>query len=401
MLSLAGAPFACRRTSSPSAADAHTQAPARPVVYAQRVAVAQRVADADAGASLALRDEPPLAPIPASPEGCTLERPLRSIFVGDGPISFATAAAGARAMLAIASATEARLFVLRSDQSTLEVSAPFAPASVLSASGADRTLALFWSASTPVARRARPSIALIDERDQLHAYALDVAYAPTASDITCHRVNAGTRCAFGVGAREEFEGDDEGRARFYAFDPERAGERLALESTPSVPRVVPLQALSAEPLRAIVSQGAARSRMDERGALLLGEADAIEYAWISPRERALIVRAPSAERCQPGGWSLSLTGPIERSLGATDTRPRGARIRATGAEGGSPIVFWLDEPQCNTHASVLRAFHGANAQRPTVLVTAQEYDAAADRALVSLAWRDAGRVLWARYRCPQ
>lgn len=370
-------------------------------MYAARVPAARRAIDPDASATLSLRDEPPLAPIPASPEGCTLERPLRSIFVGDGPISFATAAAGARAMLAIASASESRLFVIRSDQSTAEIPAPFAPASALSASGADRTLALFWNAASPVARRARPSLALLDERDELRAFALDEAYAPTASDLTCQRVNSGTRCAFGVGSREEFEGDDEGRARFFSFDPAGAGERLALEATPLVPRVIPLQALSADPLRAIVSQGAARSRLDAQGALRLGEADAIEYAWISPRERALIVHAPTAERCQPAGWALSLTGPVERSLGATDTRPRGARIRATGADGASPIVFWLDEPQCNTHASVLRAFHGTNAQRPTVLVTAQEYDAAADRALVSLAWRDAGRVLWARYRCPQ
>jgi hypothetical protein len=365
--------------------------------------VAQRVSHSvspGAGASLTLLDEPRLAAPPAAPHDCTLELPVRSVLVGDETVSFATAAAGARTALAIATRTASALFVARGDQSILALDAPFAPESTVSAAGARDTFVLAWADRTAIERRSRPTVAIVDERERLATFALDHQYALAMTEVFCERTGASIRCGFGVGWREEFESTDDVRARFYEFAPSATGATLSFEASPILQRTAPHLVLSTSPLRAHVRSGHTIARYSVDGSLASVSEATIEEAFIAGQLRSLVASAPTSERCQPNRWTLELRAPSEPStpIGTADARPRGARVRATGAEGTAPIVFWLDEPQCAERAHVVRATHGGQS---VVLASASEYDAASDRALVSLAWRDAERVRWARYRCPR
>lgn len=386
---------ACRTRPQPAAQDAHT--PPRPVILAQPVSLSIRP---DAGASLALTDEPRLAAPPAAPHDCTLESPVRSVIVGDETVSFATAAAGARAALAVTTRAHAALYVAHGDGTVLTLPAPFEPATRVSASGAQDVFVIGWAERTAIANRSRPSVAVVNERDELRAYALDHQYALTQTEVHCERVERALRCAWGAGWHEEFESIDEARARFFVFDPRAAGATLALEPTEILARTTPHSVLRASPLSALVRTGQATSRIGGDGGAVEVSNTTIEEAVIAGQQRALVARAPGTDRCQPNGWTLELSsssGPAT-SVATVDARPRGARVRATGAEGRSPIVFWLDEPQCAERAHVVRSTHAGTS---VVLASASEYDAASDRALVSVAWRDAERVRWARYRCPR
>ncbi|MFO0556960.1 MAG: hypothetical protein U0269_02965 [Polyangiales bacterium] len=354
----------------------------------------------DSGVSLALLEEPRLAAPPASPQDCTLELPVRSVLVGDETVSFATAAAGARTALAISTRVASALFVTRGDQSILALEPPFEPASTVSAAGARDTFVFAWADRTAIERRSRPTFAVLDEREQLATFALEHQYALAMTEVLCERTSGTTRCGFGAGWREEFESTDDVRARFFAFAPSTAGASLTLEASPILQRTAPHSVLSTSPLRAHVRNGAATARYSIDGPLAPVSEASIEEAFVAGQLRSLVASAPSSERCQPNGWTLELSVPSGPSLrvATVDARPRGARVRATGADGQSPIVFWLDEPQCAERAHVVRATH---AGQSVVLASASEYDAASDRALVSLAWRDAERVRWARYRCPR
>jgi hypothetical protein len=385
----------CRNPRRPAPADA----PHSPwtLVVAQSVS---RPAAQDAGATLALVDEPRLAAPPASPPDCTLELPVRSVIVGEGPVSFSTAAAGARSLLALATARETLLVIARGDATILSLPPPFAPASTVSASGALDVLALAWSERTALARRSRPQVAIVDERESLRAYTLADHYALTMTELLCHRALGGVRCAVGLGWREEFEGDDDGRARFYRFDPASAGATLTLEAADAIARSAPHAVSAVDPLRALLRRdGRIEQPLPDGGGTPLG-ASVVEVASIAGVDRTLTATAPRTERCQPSAWTLALSQPAgaPSPIGVADARPRGARVRGTGADGSSPVVFWLDDPQCGDRSFVIRASHAGSS---IAIASATEYDAASDRALVSVAWRDAERVRWARYRCPR
>jgi hypothetical protein len=322
------------------------------------------------------------------------------VLVGEGAVSFATAAAGARAALAISTRNAAALFVARGDQSIFTLAPPFEPASTISAAGARDTFIFAWAERTAIEGRSRPMFAVLDERERLATFALDHQYALALTEVFCERNGNSTRCAFGAGWREEFAANDDVYAQFFEFAPSSAAVALTLEASPVLRRTIPIAVLRTAPLRALVRHESSIARYSIDAALApLSPSTIIEEAFIGTKHWSLVARAPSSERCQPNGWTLELTSPSEPSLhvGTVDARPRGARVRATGADGTSPIVFWLDEPQCAERAHVIRATHAGQSM---ALASASEYDVASDRALVSLAWRDAERVRWARYRCP-
>jgi hypothetical protein len=322
------------------------------------------------------------------------------VLVGDETVSFATAAAGARTALAISTRVASALFVARGDHSILALDPPFEPASTISAAGARDTFVFAWADRTSIERRSRPTFAVIDEREQLATFALEHQYELAMTEVFCERTSSTMRCGFGAGWREEFESGEDARARFFEFAPSTTGGTLTLEASPILQRTTPHSVLSTSPLHAHVRSGAATTRYSIDGPLAAVSEATIEESFVAGQLRSLVATAPSSERCQPNGWTLELSTPSGPSLrvATVDARPRGARIRATGADGASPIVFWLDEPQCAERAHVVRATH---AGQSVVLASASEYDAASDRALVSLAWRDAERVRWARYRCPR
>ncbi len=327
---------------------------------------------------------------------------MRTVVVGAGPLSFATAAAGARAALAISTRASSALFVSRGDGTMATIATPFAPATMLVAAGADDSLVLAWIAPGAHERQGRATVAVIGANDELRGFQLADRYAPALGDPTCQRVAGGSRCALALAWREEFHGADEGRAVFLVFDPSERGPSLALLPSATVDRAAALSAVTAAPPSGtVLVESRPHDALADGGVRALAPSE-LERATIAGAVHALSAHAPTAERCQPAGWAISLSA--ERpdassvSLGAVDARPRGARLRATGAQGDAPLALWLDAPQCSEALFVIRAHRQGTT---TPIASATEYDAAADRALLSLAWREGERIRWARYRCPR
>jgi len=370
---------------------------------------------ADGSSALVVTDEPPLVAPPAAPPGCSLERPVRTINVGDGPLSFATAAAGARSLLAISTSETSALLVTRSDGTLEALAPPFPRGTALSASGAASSMTIGWTI-VATARLARAALATIDEAGGVRAFALDAVYSPVMTDVACARVDRGVRCAFAITDRDEFEsvdGLEGGRMRLFSFDPRARGEALELERSSPVVGVRGSTIIDPVLPTASVIRDGGLARTVTDGGLESVDPRTLELATIGSSDRAVELRAtaPTAASCQPAQWTLSF---VETSrfassarariadAGATviatvDARPRGVRLRSSGADGASPTVLWLDAPQCSERLFVIRA----NRRGQTVALTsATEFDAAADRALLSIAWREGDRVRWARYRCP-
>jgi hypothetical protein len=58
------------------------------------------------------------------------------------------------------------------------------------------------------------------------------------------------------------------------------------------------------------------------------------------------------------------------------------------------MVLRAFRPCAREHESDTRCVEG-----PVALTQATDYDAATDRAALSIAWRESDRLRWARYRC--
>jgi hypothetical protein len=260
---------------------------------------------------------------------------VRSIEALSGSLSFATAAAGARALLALSTEREGALWIARSDGTVVALPAPFTARTRLFAAGADGTLALVFADASSIAPRARPTIALVDERDHIRVFALDPMFDPAMGELACERAHQGTRCAFAVHDREEFEGSDERRTRFYRFEAAPLGDRLTLDPSPIFTGISPLVTLPSNPWTALaLRQGQPFRLMEDGGARALDPAT-LELALLGDHTVAtLAARAPSAEPCQPQSWSLSVQREAEppMAFGTVDARPRGARLRSARSE---------------------------------------------------------------------
>ncbi|MBL8681020.1 MAG: hypothetical protein JNK05_17695 [Myxococcales bacterium] len=386
----------------------NTDVSARPMRSLERASQLSLTQVADASSALAASDEPPLVAPPAAPSGCTLERPVRSINVGEGPLSFATAAAGARSLLAISTAQTSTLYLSRSDGTLAVLAAPFGPATALSASGAAHTMVVTWTRSS-ASQRATPSIAIVDERDSVRAFAFEERYAPVMTEVLCARVDRAARCAFALTERDEFDtnqGADAARAVLVSTTLLPQQSSVEFERRPIVAGVRAAAVVNAaRPAMTVLRDGGLARTLDDGGLASIDPAT-LELAAFGADTAAIELRAsaPTTERCQPAQWALSLgeLGAARRDSGEStiatmDARPRGARIRSTGADGTTPAALWLDAPQCSERLFVIRAHRRGET---VALTSATEFDAASDRASLSLAWREGDRLRWARYRCP-
>lgn len=271
-----------------------------------------------------------------------------------------------------------------------------------------------WSdASGP--QRATPSIAIVNERDEVAGYAFDERYALSMTEVLCARIDHGVRCAFALTDRDEFDSNQGlDAARTVLISTELTQQRSAAQFE----RRVAIQGArgaavinAARPELSLARDGGLARALSD-GGLASIDPSVLELATIGSNDRGLELRAtaPTSARCQPGEWNLALRDPRNTasntasdagagttSVAVMDARPRGARIRSSGANGETPLVLWLDAPQCSERLFVIRAHRRGET---LALTSATEFDAASDRASLSIAWREGDRLRWARYRCP-
>lgn len=354
---------------------------------------------------------------PAAPAGCTLELPVRSVTVGDGPISFATAVAGARTLLALSTATESVAWITGSDQSVSTFAAIAAPAVALFAGGAANTLVLGWSDAVSAQDPRRTlRFALWGESLTPSVFALPAQFDRSVVDLACTRsteAHSDPHCVLATNWREEFTPRDDLRAQWLLIEqqnPTRLRSLALLHNTHA-------QSVLYSPTTVgTISDNSTTSIISNTSSILSPERNVLD---VQSHERQLLrlsATAPSAERCQPGQWTVQVStsgpdgNPHTLQTATTDARPRGGRVRpmvttsigtpvstdASATTQDPTIAFWLDAPQCAEQLFVIRALrHGQS----VTLASATEFDMAADRALLSVAWKIGGQLRWARYRC--
>jgi hypothetical protein len=389
--------------------------------------IADNAADAVAQehSELVLRDERALDSPPANPADCTLEAPVRSVTVGDGPISFVTAVAGARALLAVSTVTGSIAWVSGSDQAIHTFESIAYPRTALFAGGAHDTLLLAWSVAVNAAdnrRSARLAVwteAAPTRQDTLVArvFSLPVQFERTVVDVACERAaQPHARCVIATNWREEYTPRDDLRAQWLELDP---SELTRLRSVVIAHGLTAQSALSRSAIvGTAVSEGATQLVLTDATHSIERAVPTVLDRLVHDERLFRLSAAPSnvldagasRERCQPGAWAVRITQvpanshtneEVEVASTRTDAQPRGGRVRWTGAHDEahtheSAAAFWLDAPQCAEQLLVIRSLRKGQA---VTLASAREFDVAADRALLSLAWRSGGQLRWARYRC--
>lgn len=350
---------------------------------------------------------------PAPPPGCTLSPPVRTLAVpASGPVLFATAAATGRALLAVAlpegrgdAGTEGDAATWILEPGTGEPRwlrgpiEPVAPAVVAASAGA--TMVLTWT---------RPGA---DERDdgslRVAAFApgadapmvtaLATGPEPLATDLAC----APSRCTVALAWRDRYADPSQAdRAAFPAL------ELPALRWHDAAPRDALPAAHAANaladgpPAGTVVREGTPHLVRRDRAAPVPLDPAVLDLARVGDALYAVLARAPASTPCQPGAWQLSLarlapdgTLAAETALATTDARPRGARIRAVGSPP-TPLVTWLDAPQCAERFFVIRAWRDG---RVAAMAQAEEYDLATDGLSVSLVLRLGERLRWMGAQC--
>ncbi len=346
-----------------------------------------------------IREESPLDAPPAAPPNCALDGVVRSVPLDPGPVSFATAAAGARALLALSSRDRAGVFISTGEGALLRPEPSFGPSTTLHATGAGDVFILLSRGSEDPAPPAR--LTLIARDRPPTAFALAPAGGLSFGDPLCAQRPSGVRCALAWGANEP-ERRSLTVASLTANDPI---DPANFEFRHTLVDADPQSAVGADPPEWLVTLRGGPARVDAAGRAAAMPGAPLELARIDGALLALSARAPTSERCQPGAWALTLhpepapsDGGSPARLATLDARPTGARLRATGPSANVPLATWIDAPQCSGQLSVLRA---NRAGLTGTIARATAYDIAADHAGLSLAWRDGDRLRWARYRCPR
>lgn len=355
------------------------------------------------------REYPP-APLP----GCSLTLPVRTVSLPmHGLVVFATATSVSRSLLAVAVPTivaDGGVRVMGDSATWLfETGAseprwmrgpvdPDAPAAVAGSAG--ETLFVAWTRPGPDDRT--DGLLGLSSFAPGHEVTLSVTVAtgpePVLTDMACDR----QRCTVAFAWRDRYALPDQAdRASFVTFVTGFPTERFRTRTTVG-------SAANALPES---TDGLVGTVIREHRPVLVGTADisdktldpaVLEVARMGETIRAVLARAPTTERCQPGAWRIELaTLASDGSLSSvtviatTDARPRGIRLRAVGRTN-EPLVTWLDAPQCSDRFHVLKAWR--NGQTVAVAPT-DEYDVASAGSRVSLALRQGLRIRWVHATC--
>jgi hypothetical protein len=319
---------------------------------------------------------------------------VRSVTIGTGPLSFATAAAGSRALLALSTPSNAAVLIVTGEGSLVRNDPALEPSTTVVAAGVDEWLLLH---ALPTRESPHPArIALFPADRPGRVLAVDDPSARSLGDPRCARGPSGVRCALSwtSGPLER---------PTTTLTTLVADGTLAprLESTHTIEGEASASALSANPPSWLLASAGRLLRVDAAGRASRVTGEPLELATVGGMTLGLWATAPSRARCQPGAWRLALrTEPADAGapspIGSADARPIGVRIRETGASGGVALASWVEAPQCSETLSILRVFRVGTT---VSIARATVYDIAADRALLSIAWRDGDRLRWARYRC--
>lgn len=344
-----------------------------------------------------LTAESPLQSPPAAPVGCSLDGPVRSLpLATEAVVAFATAASGARTLLALSTAQSSALWMVTGDGTLESLVPPFGAHSPVVAAGLSRGLAVAGTIEHASEQR-ETRLGLVGDNGQRLLFGVARRYRGSVVDLACSSTRDRV-CVLAIEGRDEFAIEDELRGEFreFAFSTDDSLVERSVTRT----RQPPLGAAVDRSFMGLVRERGAVASVDRRGQIVgLGanvtEAQAVDGAWWLVR-----ALAPTVAPCQPSQWQLRSENASERmpSVDAAnlDQRPSRVKLRWSGSRANEALLVFRSSPQCAANLQVLEAVR--QGQRVT-LSRASEFDLAVDHALVSLVWRDGERLRWARYRC--